>query len=96
MITEETVAHVARLARLELSDEEKHRMTQDMTRILHLVDQLSELDLPEQSGETLPEHATQFREDDLVLQWDRDKLMANAPQEEEGFFRVPKILDEDV
>lgn len=94
MISEETVTHVAKLARLSLTNEETRRYTQELGKILHLVDQLSELDLTDAALDVRPEHATLFRPDEVGAATSRDELMANAPQEEDGFFRVPKILDE--
>jgi aspartyl-tRNA(Asn)/glutamyl-tRNA(Gln) amidotransferase subunit C len=94
MITEETVSHVARLARLELSSEEISRYTQELGKILHLVDELSELDLSGSELETTAEQPTLFRADEAQKLFSREELLANAPQEEDGFFRVPKILDE--
>jgi aspartyl-tRNA(Asn)/glutamyl-tRNA(Gln) amidotransferase subunit C len=94
MITEETVSHVAKLARLDLTPDETQRYTQELSKILHLVDELSELDLTGSELDVVPEHPTLFRDDTEIREYNREELMANAPQEEEGFFRVPKILDE--
>ncbi len=94
MITEETVAHVAKLARLELTDDETKRYTQELSKILHLVDELAELDLSGSELDVVSEQPTLFRPDDRVWDFNRDELLSNAPQEENGFFRVPKILDE--
>lgn len=94
MITEETVLHVAKLARLELTSEETERYTQELSKILHLVDQLSELDLSGRHLEVQSEYPTLFRSDDTTWDFNREELLANAPQEENGFFRVPRILDE--
>lgn len=94
MITEDAVNHVAKLARLALSEEEVHRFTQDLSKILHLVDQLSELNLEDELQGPDVSHETRFREDARVVTYDRDELMRNAPFEEDGFFRVPRILEE--
>ncbi len=94
MISEETVSHVAKLARLELSSDEIPRYTQELSKILHLVDQLSELDLSSSELEIAVEHPTLFRRDEARKANSREELLANAPQEENGFFRVPRILDE--
>lgn len=94
MITEDTVTHVAKLARLALTPEETARYTQELSKILHLVDELAELDLADIDLALQSEQPTLFRSDDERWSFDREDLMANAPQEEDGFFRVPKILDE--
>ncbi len=91
-ISQETVQHVAKLARLELTPEESERYTQDLGKILTLVEELNQVDL---SGIELGMDAstpTVFREDKALREFSREELMANAPHEEDGFFRVPKIL----
>lgn len=91
-ITQETVQHVAKLARLELTPEETERYTQDLGKILSLVEQLNEVDLSQVELDMDTSTATVFREDKAQREFSREELMANAPSEEDGFFRVPKIL----
>ena len=94
-ITEETVQHVAKLARLELTPDEVQRYTQDLGKILSLVEQLNEVDLSQIELSLQSEQPTVFREDKSVREFTRDELMANATNEEDGFFRVPKILGDN-
>lgn len=91
-ITPETVEHVAKLARLELTAEETERYTQDLGKILKLVEQLNEVDLSQIEVGMDASTPTVFREDQSEREFSRDELLANAPHEEDGFFRVPKIL----
>ena len=91
-ITKETVEHVAKLARLELTPEETERYTQDLGNILKLVEQLNELDLSQIEVALQVDAPTVFRADQGVREFSREELLGNAPHEEEGFFRVPKIL----
>lgn len=93
MITDETVKHVARLARLELNEADIQQYTADLGKIMTLVDELSSLPMEDIDTMTGAE-PTVFREDVVLKDHTRDALMANAPHEEDGFFRVPKILDE--
>lgn len=97
-ITKETVEHVAKLARLELTPDEVDRYTHDLANILSLVEQLNALDLDGISLEMTPQEAGQtptvFREDVGVREFDRETLLAIAPHEEDGFYRVPRILGE--
>jgi aspartyl-tRNA(Asn)/glutamyl-tRNA(Gln) amidotransferase subunit C len=94
MITEETVTHVAKLARLALTPEETHQYAKELSKILHMVDQLGELDLASDALDALAAEPTTYRDDEVTEKIPRDQLLANAPQEEDGFFRVPQILDE--
>lgn len=91
-ITQETVQHVAKLARLELTPEETERYTQDLGKILSLVEELNEVDLSQVELDMDTSTETVFRADKPVREFTREELIKNAPSEEDGFFRVPKIL----
>jgi aspartyl-tRNA(Asn)/glutamyl-tRNA(Gln) amidotransferase subunit C len=91
-ITQETVQHVAKLARLELTPEETERYTQDLGKILSLVEELNEVDLSQVELDMDTSTETVFRADKSVREFTREELIKNAPSEEDGFFRVPKIL----
>ncbi len=93
-ITREEVEHVARLARLELSEEEKELFTGQMDAILAYVDKLNELDTTNvvPTSHAVPmENA--FREDEERPSIGVDNALANAPERAEGFFRVPKVIE---
>lgn len=93
-ITKETVEHVAKLARLELTPDEVERYTQDLGKILALVEQLNALDLSQVDVALNVTDPTVLRKDQGVREFSRDELLKNAPSEEDGFFRVPKILSD--
>jgi len=92
MITIKDVEHVAKLARLELSEDEKQKFTKQLGDILKYVEQMNEVDT---NGVKPMAHAFDIvnvmREDEVVYEQTKEELMANAPEEENGFFRVPKI-----
>jgi aspartyl-tRNA(Asn)/glutamyl-tRNA(Gln) amidotransferase subunit C len=94
-ITRETVLHVARLARLELADEEVSRMQRDLANILGHVEQLSAL-----STEGVPETAhvaaerAPLRVDEAVTGLGQDAALAEAPRKTGGAFAVPGFVDE--
>ncbi len=92
MITIKDVEHVAKLARLELTEEEKELYTKQLGDVLKYVDQMNEVDT---SNVKPMSHAIDFvnvmREDRVVYDHTKEELMANAPDEENGFFKVPKI-----
>ncbi|HEX8960130.1 MAG TPA: Asp-tRNA(Asn)/Glu-tRNA(Gln) amidotransferase subunit GatC [Geobacteraceae bacterium] len=93
-ITKDEVAHVAKLARLELTEEEQATFTGQMDAILAYVDKLNELDT---TGIIPTAHAVPmenaFREDLVVPSIGVDNALANAPDRVEGFFRVPKVIE---
>ena len=92
MITIKDVEHVAKLARLELTEEEKELYTKQLGDVLKYVDQMNEVDTTNVKPMS---HAIDFvnvmREDKVVYEQTKEELMANAPEEENGFFKVPKI-----
>ena len=93
-VTRETIQHVADLARLNLTETEKERLTSDMEKIISYVDKLNELDT---SGILPMEHVIPIRnvlrEDKVEKSYDREKILANAPLSEDGCFKVPKVVE---
>ncbi len=92
MITIKDVEHVAKLARLELTDEEKELYTQQLGAVLEYVNQMNEVDTSNIEPMTqVVDFVNVMREDKVVYEQTKEELMKNAPEEENGFFRVPKI-----
>lgn len=93
-ITLQEVEHVARLARLALSDEEKEQMRSQLDRILGYIEKLNQLDTTgvEPTSHVIP-MTNVFREDAVIPSLSRDEALANAPDGLEGFFRVPRIIE---
>ncbi len=87
------VQHVALLARLNLTEEEKLKYAEQLGSILQYVDKLNELDTEgvEPLDHILPVFNV-FREDKVNPGPDREEILANAPLVEEGQYRVPKII----
>ena len=92
-ITPEEVSHVANLARLRLSPEEVEVMAKQLHDILTYVAKLNELDT---EGITPTTHAISivnaFREDEVKPSLDREKTLANGPQQDGEFFVVPRVI----
>lgn len=90
MIDRDQVLHVAKLARLELSDEEVSNMAAELSGILEHVDRISELDL---EGVEPTSHVVALlnvlRADEPRKSLDRDEALAGAPDPADGAFRVP-------
>lgn len=93
-ITKEQVEHVAELARLDLTEEEKIQFTEQLNAILKYAEQLNELDTEhvEPTTHVLP-ISNVMREDEVRPSWPLDRVMLNAPDEEDGQFKVPAILE---
>jgi len=88
------VEHIATLARLSLSEEEKASLEKDLNAILGYVEKLGALDT---EGVEPTSHALDitnaFREDELIPFEEREKVLANAPARHEAFFQVPPISE---
>lgn len=93
-LTHEQVDHIARLARLELSREERERYRQQLSAILDYFQRLQELDtddIPPTSR--VVESEGRLRPDEPQPSLPRQDLLTNAPQVENDQFRVPPILE---
>jgi aspartyl-tRNA(Asn)/glutamyl-tRNA(Gln) amidotransferase subunit C len=90
MIDRDQVLHVARLARLRLSDEEVERMSSELSSILDHIEKISELDL---EGVEPTSHVVEvenvLRSDEPRDSWPRERILDLAPDAAEGGFRVP-------
>jgi len=92
MITIKDVEHVAKLARLDLTEEEKELYTKQLGDVLKYVDQMNEIDTSNvKPMAQVIDFVNVMREDEVIHDISKEELMKNAPEEENGFFRVPKI-----
>jgi aspartyl-tRNA(Asn)/glutamyl-tRNA(Gln) amidotransferase subunit C len=91
-ITREQVLHVAKLARLELSEDELERMREQLSAILEAVGKVSELDLEGVEPTAHPLDLVNVLADDVPRpSLPREEALANAPDPEDGFFGVPAV-----
>ena len=92
MITTKDVEHVAKLARLELTEEEKEKYTYQLSDVLKHVEQMNEVDTTNVEPMNHPiDFVNVMREDKIIYENTREELMSNAPDVEGEFFKVPKI-----
>ncbi len=94
-LSREIVDHVAMLARLGLSEEERERMREQLSSILEHVSRIQALDT-----EAIPPTAqvialrNVWREDEVRPSLPVESVLANAPESEDGFFRVAAVLEQ--
>ena len=90
-ITRAEVLHVAKLARLDLTDDEVERLTGELGAILEAVGKVAELDLSDVPPTAHPSAAlvNAWREDEPEESLGLDDVFANAPQRDGDLFRVP-------
>jgi aspartyl-tRNA(Asn)/glutamyl-tRNA(Gln) amidotransferase subunit C len=93
-ITRADVEHVAALARLALTDDEVEALTRELDVVLEHAEEIAALDVDdiEPTAHPLP-LVNVLRPDEVRPSLDRDEVLAQAPDAEDGRFRVPRILD---
>lgn len=93
IISDETIEYVGILAKLELSGQQKEQAKKDMGRMLDYIDKLSELDTTdvEPMSHVFPVQNV-FREDVVTNGDTREQMLANAPEEKDGMFMVPRTF----
>jgi aspartyl-tRNA(Asn)/glutamyl-tRNA(Gln) amidotransferase subunit C len=95
MIDLEQVRKVANLARLELEAGEEEQFTTQLNSILEYVEQLNELDTADVPPTTRAIEVSNIsRPDQLEPFSDRESLLSNAPDREDDFIKVPKIMED--
>lgn len=89
------VDHVARLARLDLTEDERERMQAELTQILGHAERIQELDLDgvPPTSHSLP-LSNVLRPDVVTPSLPIEEALANAPEAEDGRFRVPRIIED--
>ncbi|MBC1458324.1 Asp-tRNA(Asn)/Glu-tRNA(Gln) amidotransferase subunit GatC [Listeria newyorkensis] len=94
-ISKETVERVANLARLEVSDQEAENFAKQLGNIIHMVEKLDELDTAnvEPTSHAI-EVSNVLREDASIAGLPREKVLKNAPDQQDGMFKVPTIMED--
>jgi len=89
-----TVRHIAKLARIAVSDAEVAALAPELSNILGWIEQLGEVDVSgiEPMTAVIP-NVLRLREDVVTTGDRRDEILANAPVAEHGFFAVPKVIE---
>jgi aspartyl-tRNA(Asn)/glutamyl-tRNA(Gln) amidotransferase subunit C len=90
----QTVKKIASLSRISVSEAEAEAMVPELNNILGWVEQLGEVDVSGVEPMTAVIPNTQRLREDAVTDGNvRDRVLANAPQAEHGFFAVPKVIE---
>lgn len=88
------MVYLEELSRLNLTEDEKTRTQKDLNSILKYMDKLNELDTKdvEPSSHAIP-MVNVFREDIVTNQDEKERILANAPDQSDGAFRVPRVVE---
>jgi aspartyl-tRNA(Asn)/glutamyl-tRNA(Gln) amidotransferase subunit C len=93
-VSTETIEKIAHLSRLELSEQEKKAMTNDLTNIVTWMEQLNEIDTTGIEPLThMTDEINAFRDDEAQNTLSRAEALLNAPQKDEVYFNVPKVIE---
>lgn len=94
LISDETIEYVGVLAKLELSDKEREAAKKDMGRMLDYIDKLNELDTSgvEPLSHVFPVRNV-FREDVVTNGDESERILENAPEQQDNMFVVPKAFE---
>lgn len=89
------VTKIARLARIAVTEEEKHKLAAEIGGILKFVEQLSEVDTGNAADvASVVQHTLPMREDTVTDGHYPERVLANAPAREYDCFVVPKVIDQ--
>ncbi len=93
-ITDEEVLHIAKLARLKLEDNEIQNYKKNLQEILDFADTINHVNT-ENIGETIGinENYNVLRKDEIRQESNSEELLQNAPSQDEGMFRIPKVIN---
>lgn len=92
MISDEDILHVARLARIELKDEEVEEFKTQFQKILEYFEILDEVDETLEPAFHVSDIHNVFRDDVPEEPMSQEDVLSNAPRREKGYFRAPRIV----
>ncbi|MEH0157688.1 Asp-tRNA(Asn)/Glu-tRNA(Gln) amidotransferase subunit GatC [Limibacter armeniacum] len=93
-IDKEAIEKIAHLSRLYFNEKDEERMVKSMNDIVNWVAKLEEVDTEGVEPLThMTEVTNNWREDEVKAPLSRDKGLKNAPEKDEAYFRVPKVLE---
>ena len=94
-ISAEEVKHVANLSKLSFNEDELQDFTVQLGKIIDMVETLAEVDTTDVAfTSNVTDLINVMREDVVAPGWDRDELMKNDPESEDGYIKVPAIMDD--
>lgn len=94
MERDKLVAYVANLARIEITKEEASFLGEQLEHILKYIDKLKEVNVDGvESLRSMRQGKNVFRQDKVSSFEGRENILANAPALEEGYFKIPKVIE---
>lgn len=90
MVTHEEILKIAKLAKLSVSADELVRLTKDMNEIIGFADTINAVSSDASDFDNINNLSNAFREDIVEPSYDREEILKNAPNQEDGYFLVKK------
>ena len=93
-ISDEGIIHIAKLARLKITDDELNEYKKNLQEIVDFADTINSVNTDD-VGEMISvnENYNVFRKDEIRPSFQREELLKNAPSQDEGMFRIPKVIN---
>ena len=89
-----TVKHISKLARISVDEEKANKLAGDLNSIFSFIEKLNELKTENVEPLTsIAETTLRFREDKIISENIREKILKNSPENNEDFFVVPKVVE---
>ena len=89
-----TVKHISKLARISLEEKKAEKLANDMNAIFEFIEKLNELKTENIEPLTsIAETTLRFREDKIISDNIREKILKNSPEKNDDFFVVPKVVE---
>lgn len=93
MIDKKTILQIAKLSRIEITEEEATKYSKDLSKALEYFDQISKVDTNQVEPMTTPvENEFFYREDKVVVQYSSEEMLKNAPDRAGNLFKVPPVV----
>ena len=93
-VSREEILHIAKLANLNLKEEEIEKSAKKLEEILNFAQIINDANTDEIKETTMSnENYNVFRKDEIVEFEDKEALLANAPTKEDGMFQIPKVIN---
>ncbi len=93
-VSKEDIIHIAKLARLEISDSELEKYTTDLDNIVDYANTLSSIDVSNvKPTNHILDIKNVFRKDEVKPSYDREEILKNAPTKAGGCVSVPKVIE---
>lgn len=93
MIDKKTISQIAKLSRIEITEEEANKYSKDLSKVLDYFDQISKIDTNQIEPMTTPlENEYFYREDKVVVQYSSEEMLQNAPDRAGNLFKVPPVV----